>query len=104
LIGDPKTEVGEARLKVMTDTTDGFVIAEEDLRLRGPGDFYGTRQSGVQTLPFLDVVRDVSTLNEARQEAFSLLADDPQMRNPEHALLKARVRDRYHELMGAMIS
>jgi len=104
LIGDPKTEVGEARLRVMTESTDGFYIAEEDLRLRGPGDFYGTRQSGAQSLPFLDVVHDVSLLHDARKEAFALLADDPQMNKPEHRMLKSRVRERYHELMGALIS
>ena len=104
LIGDPKTEVGEARLRVMTESTDGFHIAEEDLRLRGPGDFYGTRQSGAQSLPFLDVVHDVSLLHDARKEAFALLADDPQMNKPEHRMLKSRVRERYHELMGALIS
>ena len=104
LIGDPKTEVGEARLRVMTESTDGFYLAEEDLRLRGPGDFYGTRQSGQESLPFLDVVHDVSLLHDARKEAFALLADDPQMNKPEHHMLKLRVRERYHELMGAMIS
>jgi ATP-dependent DNA helicase RecG len=88
----------------MTESTDGFYIAEEDLRLRGPGDFYGTRQSGVQGLPFLDVVHDVPTLHDARKEAFALLADDPQMTRPEHRMLKSRVRERYHELMGALIS
>lgn len=104
LIGDPKTEVGVARLQVMTRSTDGFYIAEEDLKLRGPGDFYGTRQSGAQSLPFLDVHRDVATLHEARKEAFALLADDPQMSKPELAALKSRVRERYHELIGALIS
>jgi ATP-dependent DNA helicase RecG len=104
LIGDPKTDVGEARLTVMTQTTDGFAISEEDLRLRGPGDFYGTRQSGMETLPFLDVVRDVPTLHEARREALELLSSDPRMSRPEHRMLKSRVRDRYHVLMGAMAS
>ncbi|MGO8669881.1 MAG: ATP-dependent DNA helicase RecG [Capsulimonadaceae bacterium] len=104
LIGDPKTAVGEARLEVMTRTTDGFEIAEEDLKLRGPGDFYGTRQSGMQSLPFLDVDRDVPVLHEARREALALLAEDPQMNRAEHHALKTRVRDRYHELAGAMDS
>ena len=59
LIGDPKTDDGLSRLQTMAQTTDGFLIAEEDLRLRGPGEFYGTRQSGADTLPFVDVLRDV---------------------------------------------
>lgn len=104
LVGDPKTEVGEARLRVMTETNDGFTIAEEDLKLRGPGDFYGTRQSGVEGLPFLDVLRDVPVLHDARREAFDLLAEDPQMLRPGHQLLKSRVRSRYHKLIGALVS
>ena len=65
LIGDPKTDDGASRLATMAQTTDGFLIAEEDLKLRGPGDFYGTRQSGLQPLPFIDVLRDVPVLKEA---------------------------------------
>ncbi len=89
LIGDPKTDDGAARLQTMAQTTDGFLIAEEDLKLRGPGDFYGTRQSGLQTLPFIDVLRDVPTLKEAREEAFALLQRDPKLEQPPHTALKA---------------
>ncbi|BDI32232.1 ATP-dependent DNA helicase RecG [Capsulimonas corticalis] len=99
MIGDPKSEDGAARLATMARTTDGFLIAEEDLKLRGPGDFYGTRQSGIETLPFLDVLRDVPILNEARQEAFALLEEDPMLNRPEHAELKARVRKQYKRVM-----
>ncbi|MEO7719404.1 MAG: helicase-related protein, partial [Capsulimonas sp.] len=99
MIGDPKSEDGAARLATMAHTTDGFLIAEEDLKLRGPGDFYGTRQSGVETLPFLDVLRDVSILNEARHEAFALLDEDPLMERPEYKELKARVRRQYQRVM-----
>ncbi|MCW3061827.1 MAG: ATP-dependent helicase RecG, partial [Capsulimonas sp.] len=99
MIGDPKSEDGAARLATMARTTDGFLIAEEDLKLRGPGDFYGTRQSGVETLPFLDVLRDVSILNEARHEAFALLDEDPLMERPEYKELKARVRRQYQRVM-----
>ncbi len=100
LIGDPKTDDGAARLQTMAQTSDGFLIAEEDLKLRGPGDFYGTRQSGLQSLPFVDVLRDVPVLKEAREEAFSLLQRDPKLALPEHRPLKAAVRARFKGIMG----
>jgi ATP-dependent DNA helicase RecG len=104
LIGDPKTDDGSARLTTMAQTTDGFLIAEEDLKLRGPGDFYGTRQSGLQPLPFVDVVRDVPVLKEARKEAFTLLGEDPKLDLPEHAALKAVVRSKYKNALGLSAS
>jgi ATP-dependent DNA helicase RecG len=104
LIAEPKTEDGIARLKIMTSTTDGFKIAEEDLKLRGPGDFYGIRQSGMQALPFLDVIRDVPALHEARQEAFAILESDPQMTEPENRFLRLRVKERYRHMLGATSS
>ena len=104
LIGDPKTEDGASRLTTMAQTTDGFLIAEEDLKLRGPGDFYGTRQSGLQVLPFVDVVRDVPVLKEAREEAFAVLAEDPKLLLPEHAALKAVVKSKYKNVLGVSAS
>jgi len=104
LIGDPKTDDGASRLATMAQTTDGFLIAEEDLKLRGPGDFYGTRQSGLQPLPFIDVLRDVPVLKEAREEAFALLEADPKLGHPEHAALKAVVRSRYKNVQGVSAS
>lgn len=98
LIGDPKTDDGASRLTTMAQTTDGFLISEEDLKLRGPGDFYGTRQSGLQALPFVDVLRDVPVLKEARDEAFALLQRDPKLAQPEHAAIKAVVRTRFKGL------
>src|SRR5438128_9758856 len=65
----PLTDEARERLKAMTDTTDGFEIAERDLRLRGPGDFFGTRQAGVPTFRMIDLVRDREVLDHAQQEA-----------------------------------
>ena len=104
LIGDPKTEDGASRLATMAQTTDGFLIAEEDLKLRGPGDFYGTRQSGLQPLPFVDVLRDVPVLKEAREEAFALLGEDPKLALPEHAALKAGIKSKYKNMLGVSAS
>ena len=65
----PLTDEARERLKAMTDTTDGFEIAERDLRLRGPGDFFGTRQAGVPTFRMIDLVRDHELLEDAQREA-----------------------------------
>jgi ATP-dependent DNA helicase RecG len=99
LISDPKTEHGRLRMKALESTNDGFKIAEEDLKLRGPGEFLGTRQSGLELLPFVDVLRDVPLLNEARAEAFEMLKTDPTLSEPKHALLKADLRQRYQTMV-----
>ena len=77
LISDNRNEETRQRLKVMTKTTDGFQIAEEDLRLRGPGDFFGARQHGLPGLKVADLGCDTQLLQEARQAAEQLLAQDP---------------------------
>ena len=77
LISDNRNEETRQRLKVMTKTTDGFQIAEEDLRLRGPGDFFGARQHGLLGLKVADLGCDTQLLQEARQAAEQLLAQDP---------------------------
>jgi len=77
LYQSPLTEQGRDRLKALTDTTDGFEIAERDLQLRGPGDFFGTRQSGMPTLRVGDLLRDHALMEEARREAVAAL-DDPE--------------------------
>jgi ATP-dependent DNA helicase RecG len=72
----PLSEAGRARLDALVETTDGFVIAERDLALRGPGDFFGTRQSGLPTLRVGDLVRDHALLEDARREALAWLDAD----------------------------
>ena len=69
LVGKPKTKEGKRRIEVLCDTNDGFVIAEEDLKLRGPGELYGFRQSGVSDLRVADLIRDVRILERARTDA-----------------------------------
>jgi ATP-dependent DNA helicase RecG len=69
LYQSPLSDDARERLKAMTDTTDGFEIAERDLRLRGPGDFFGTRQAGVPTFRLIDLVRDRELLDVAQREA-----------------------------------
>ena len=83
------------RIAAMTDTNDGFKIAEVDLSVRGPGDFFGTRQSGLPEFRVADLVRDAAMLEPARQEAFALIARDRELRAPEHGSLRAAVLARW---------
>ncbi|MGB9359679.1 MAG: ATP-dependent DNA helicase RecG [Acidimicrobiia bacterium] len=86
LVADPKTSDGEQRIAAMVSTTDGFVLAEEDLRIRGQGTVFGARQSGMTDLRLADLLRDVEVLVEARREAFALVDQDPDLaEHPELA-------------------
>ncbi|HYG77043.1 MAG TPA: ATP-dependent DNA helicase RecG [Planctomycetota bacterium] len=93
IFGEPTTEETEERLKVFCKTRDGFEIAEADFRIRGPGQFFGTAQSGMPELKIADLLRDVDVLAEARAEALERVRRDPQLRKVEHAGLKARVKE-----------
>jgi ATP-dependent DNA helicase RecG len=104
LLGDARTPEGEARLQVMASTTDGFRIAEEDLRLRGPGEFYGTRQSGLPSLRIANVVRDLGVLEQAREDAQQLVEGDPDLAEPEHRILAGQVRRRCPSIELASVS
>lgn len=73
LIADPKNEVGKERMKVMTQTNDGFEIARRDLELRGPGDFFGTKQSGVPDFRVADMVIDFEIMEQARDDAAEMV-------------------------------
>lgn len=73
LLADPKSEAGKERMKIMTETNDGFVLSEKDLELRGPGDFFGRKQSGVPEFKVADMVHDYRALEVARQDAYELL-------------------------------
>jgi ATP-dependent DNA helicase RecG len=76
------------RLKVMEKTNDGFAIAEEDLVIRGPGDFLGTRQSGLPDFRIASIIRDARILNDAKEDAFQLAERDPFLEKPEHIILR----------------
>ena len=91
LIGEAKSEETRQRLQIMTQTNDGFVIAEKDFRLRGPGELAGTRQSGMADLLIADLTHDGLILEEAREAAITLLEVDPEMTQPEHHLIMGRV-------------
>jgi len=95
LVASPSTEEGRARMKIMQSTCDGFVIAEEDLKLRGPGEFFGTRQSGLPDLKIADIIKDVQTLQLARKEALKLLESDPELKNEENIRLREEISRRF---------
>jgi ATP-dependent DNA helicase RecG len=88
LISDPKTELGKERMKVMTETTDGFEIARRDLQLRGPGDFFGTKQSGVPDFRLADLMIDMELLEIARDDATELVADATFWTHAEYLALR----------------
>jgi ATP-dependent DNA helicase RecG len=90
------SENGKARLDAILKSNDGFVIAEEDLKIRGPGDFMGTRQSGIPILRVANLIRDIKILEAARKEAFALIDRDPHLKNPEHQSLKQTM----HKYLG----
>jgi len=83
-----RSEDARRRLEVMTQTTDGFRIAEEDLSLRGPGEFMGTRQSGIPPFRIANLARDVGILGKAREAAFALAESDPKLADPDHTRIK----------------
>ncbi|MDO9528680.1 MAG: ATP-dependent DNA helicase RecG [Syntrophales bacterium] len=88
LAGYARSDTARKRLRIMEETNDGFRIAEEDLAIRGPGEFMGTRQSGLPDFRVANILRDGRILNEARREAFSVVEDDPFLEKPGHSILK----------------
>ena len=91
------SETAQKRLQIMTETSDGFQIAEEDLRLRGWGDFFGTRQSGLPEFRIANPVLDHNLLQTARKDAFRIVEDDPHLRKEENYQLKEYFISRYKE-------
>ncbi len=87
------------RLRAMAETNDGFRIAEADLRQRGPGELLGTRQHGLPTLRVASLVDDFELLELARDDAFALIARDPELRQPEHAALRATLLRQFASLL-----
>ena len=91
LVSDNDGEETKARLGIMCRTNDGFKIAEKDLQLRGPGDFFGSRQHGLPEMHVADLGADLNVMQEAQKEAKRLLEADPTLEQPEHEALRERV-------------
>lgn len=88
LVADPKSEIGRERMTAMTDTDDGFEISRRDLELRGPGDFFGTKQSGLPEFRLADMTADFEVLEQARDDVSELLKDESFWTSPEFAPLR----------------
>ena len=107
LFGNPRTPEGEERLKIISRTTDGFKIAEEDLRLRGPGQFFGTRQHGLPELKVANLVDDYALLRTARADAFAIAERRPlsisgksvQVAQEYYGRMLAEIRSRFAEFV-----
>ena len=91
----PISNIGRERLAAMTGTTDGFVIAEKDLELRGPGEFFGTEQSGMPRFRFANLIRDQHILKLARNDAFDLISKDFDFTLPEHTMVRSQFKALY---------
>ena len=87
--------LAQQRLEAMVKSNDGFLMAEEDLRIRGPGEFFGLRQWGIPEFRAANLVRDVDLIEQARREAFGLLEEDPFLNAPQHQALKAAMLRRW---------
>jgi len=98
LIADPKNESATERMKILTSTNDGFVLAEEDLKMRGAGDLLGNRQSGLPEFKVGNPINDINILEVAQEEASRLYEDEKLLNNPETKALKSFINDEYEQL------
>jgi len=94
--------LAEQRLAAITASTDGFKIAEIDLELRGPGDFFGTRQSGMPEFRVANIVSDATLLNDARSDAFAIAESDPHLERDDHRALLGYLRARYRDELNLL--
>jgi len=98
LIADPKNDAAIERMKILTSTNDGFVLAEEDLKMRGAGDLLGNRQSGLPEFKVGNPINDINILEVAQEEAKRLFDDKDLMNSPETKVLKSFINDEYDQL------
>lgn len=91
LVSDAQNDEAKARFEILCETNDGFKIADADLKLRGPGDFFGKRQHGLPALRLADILRDSALLTTIQREAVTLLQTDAQLQNPEYAAVKRQL-------------
>jgi ATP-dependent DNA helicase RecG len=100
LLSDATSETADARLNAMVDTTDGFKIAEMDLQLRGPGQFFGTRQHGLPEFKLADLSNEMELLQQAKEDALAILQRDPHLKLPEHRDLRIALRSQIGDAFG----
>ena len=100
LLGQPKTEEAKKRLQIMMETNDGFRIAEEDLRLRGAGEFFGTQQHGLPEFKIGNIISDYHELELTREAAFNLVSRDPLLTCPENGVIKQKFKEKFRKRFG----
>ena len=103
LISDAQTDEAKARLKAMVSSSDGFRISEEDLKIRGPGEFFGNRQHGLAELKLANPLTQMQLLKAAREEAIKLLSQDVRLEGRPHQLLKEKLLQRFPEYEKLML-
>jgi len=96
LLANPKTKIAEERLKAISESSDGFKIAEHDFNLRGPGELFGTRQHGLPEIKFGNIQNDLEIMELARKEAFLLVKQDSNLKNPENKSIRDSLSRRFH--------
>ncbi len=102
LMNAARSPEARARLEALCKTGDGFRISEEDLRLRGPGDFFGARQHGLPEMRIADLGADMRVLQSAQDAAAALLERDPELSQAEHAALRAQVESLFQGAAGTI--
>jgi ATP-dependent DNA helicase RecG len=93
-------ETAELRMRAMTGSTDGFFIAEEDMRLRGWGDFFGTKQHGMPEFKLANPIIDYHLLKQSREDAFAIVGEDPELRSADNLAIRNFIRKNYFQKMG----
>lgn len=102
LVERKRNEASHQRLRIISGTTNGFEISEQDLKLRGPGEFYGTRQHGFPKMKIADLLTDKELLKLARREAFMVVKTDPHLRRPEYSDMRQHLIDHYSDYINFM--
>jgi len=100
LFAETENETAKSRLEIMTRTSDGFEIAEYDLRLRGPGEMFSTRQHGLPDLKIASIIDDFDLLTMARRNAFELVSEDPVLIKPQHRNIRQALLDKFGDSLG----
>jgi ATP-dependent DNA helicase RecG len=91
-------------MEIMCSTNDGFKIAEDDMQMRGPGDLYGTKQSGILKFRLADILIDKDILEETRTEALEVIKEDPNIENPQNELLRQLLKENDYQSHWSKIS
>ena len=100
LLHNNKSQIAKERIKIMEQTTDGFIISERDLQIRGPGEFFGTRQHGIPDLKIANLFKHMKVLKRVQKEVEELLADDPNLTLEKFPLLKLKVQEKIEQFKG----